>query len=97
MLKILYAAASLLLFLIALSFMAINSGDVAIDYYFGRLDLPLSLLLVITLAVGAACGLLAGLGYALRQKREIGRLRRAQRLAEEELKNLRALPLKDVG
>jgi putative membrane protein len=96
MLKIFYYAVGLLLFLAALSFAAINHDTVVIDYYFGRFEMALSLLLVTTFGLGAGCGLLAALGRQFRLQREIGRLRRSHQLAEEEVRNLRALPLKDV-
>lgn len=95
MLKILYAAAALLLFLVALAFAALNAAPVNVDYYFGTAELPLVLLLVCALALGALLGTLVGLGRVLRYRRELGRLRRSVRETEQEVRNLRALPLKD--
>jgi hypothetical protein len=41
-------------------------------------------------------GSLVGLGRVVRVKREMARLRRESRATEEEVRNLRALPLQDV-
>ena len=96
MLKLIYAILALLLFLAALSFAALNAAPVTVNYYVGSLDVPLSLLLVSALAVGALLGTLVGLGRVVRLRREMARLRREARVAEEEVRNLRALPLQDV-
>ncbi|MDX1594453.1 MAG: LapA family protein [Gammaproteobacteria bacterium] len=96
MLKLIYAAIGLALFVLALSFAALNSDPVPIDYYVGRIDVPLALLLVVSLGAGALLGSLVGLGRVFRVKREMAALRRQTRATEEEVRNLRALPLKDV-
>jgi len=95
MLKVIYALCGLILFLLGLAFASLNAGPVTIDFYLGRGEYPLVLVLVGVLAVGTLLGALVGLGRVLRLKREIGRLRRSERLAEQEIRNLRALPLRD--
>lgn len=85
----------LLVLVFGLFFGLLNAEPVPINYYFGSRELPLSLILVITLLAGAVCGALAGLGLVFRMRREIARLRRELRASEKELANLRALPLKD--
>jgi len=96
MLKLIYAILALALFVITLSFAALNSDPIPIDYYIGRVEIPLALLLVAALGVGALLGSLVGLGRVVRIKREMARLRRESRATEEEVRNLRALPLQDV-
>ena len=96
MLKLIYAALALLLFVAALSFAALNAAPVTVNYYVGQHEIPLSLLLVSALAVGALLGSLVGVARVLRVRREIARLRRESRATEEEVRNLRALPLQDV-
>lgn len=95
MLKLIYALLALVLFVATLSFAALNAAPVTIDYYLGQHQVPLSLLLVVTLALGALLGSLVGLARVLHVKRELARLRRAARATEEEVRNLRALPLRD--
>ncbi len=96
MLKLIYAVLALALFVVALTFAALNSDPVAIDYYLGRIEVPLALLLVAALGVGAMLGSLVGLGRVVRVKREMAKLRRETRATEQEVRNLRALPLRDA-
>ena len=85
------------LFLITLgaAFAVKNAGSVNLDFYFGKSDLPLSLLLVGALSVGALLGVLAASGTLLRLKRENAVLRRKAKMVSEEVKNLRTMPLKE--
>lgn len=87
---------SVLAVALGLSFAVINADDVQLKYYFGTLTAPLSLVVVTALAVGALLGVLASLGMVLGQKRQMAKLRRAMKLTEKEVSNLRALPLKDT-
>ena len=72
-----------------------NAEQVHFDFYLGSVDLPLSLLLVLAVAVGALLGILAGLGVIIRQRVELRRQRRKAATTEHEVRNLRALPLRD--
>jgi putative membrane protein len=93
-------AARLVFFLLVLAFGLffglLNAEPVHIDYYFGSRDLPLSLVLVLMLVIGALCGVLAGLGQYLRLRREIHRLRKDIRAAERDTARSRALAAKDA-
>lgn len=83
-----------LVFLVALAFAVINADAVKLDYYLGSVELPLSVVLVVSFAIGALAGLLVGLARVLGMKRELSRLRRAERIAQQELTNLRSLPIR---
>ena len=96
MLKLIYAILALALFVVTLSFAALNSDPIPIDYYIGQVEIPLALLLVVALGVGALLGSMVGLGRVVRVKREMAKLRRESRATEEEVRNLRALPLRDA-
>lgn len=76
-----------LILIFGLSFAALNADLVQLDYYFGSRQIPLSLILVVALALGALIGATACLGQLLKQKREIGKLRKAVKTAETELLN----------
>lgn len=78
-----------------LFFGLLNAGPVQINYYLGTQELPLSLVLVITLLVGAICGVLAALGVILRKSREIARLRKELKVTGQELSSLRSLPYQE--
>ena len=84
----------LALMLLGASFAVINDAPVVVDLYFIRPELPLSMLLLIVLGGGILLGGLAGMVYFLRVKRENADLRRKSRLVSEEIKSLRAMPVK---
>jgi putative membrane protein len=89
----------LIFFLLVLAlgsfFGLLNAEPVRLNYYFGSRDLPLSLLLVAMLILGAVFGSLAGLGRYFRLKRELARLRKTLRNTEKELTRTRPPALKD--
>lgn len=77
-----YSTLSFLLFIAVLGFAVKNSESVTLSYYLGlSWQAPLSLMLLIVLALGALLGLLAGLPLVIRERR-----RRIQ--IEKELRTL---------
>jgi lipopolysaccharide assembly protein A len=67
----------LALFIVVLTFAVKNTAPVTVHYYLGaEWEAPLILVLLVFFALGAALGLLAGLGQQFRQRREIALLRR---------------------
>lgn len=72
-----------------------NAEPVPFDYYFDSQKVPLALLLVGTLLFGALLGWLSALPWVIRLKTQLGALRKRQKLEQQELENLRSLPLKD--
>ena len=86
----------LVLVLLGLAFAVINSKPVELNYFLATREVPLALTLVLTLAFGALVGILFSLGMVIRLKRETLRLRRQVQLAEQEVMNLRNIPLKDA-
>jgi putative membrane protein len=90
---------SFIIFLITiifgLIFAVLNAEPVAFNYYLGKGEFPLSLILVITLAIGAVLGVLGSLTVVLKSKRELAKVRKTAKLQEKEVMNLRALPLKE--
>ena len=85
----------LLVMLAGVALAVMNADLVNLNYYFGSRELPLSVLLVAAVFVGAILGMVAGLGGMMRVKRENADLRKQARLASEEVNNLRSLPIKD--
>jgi len=76
------------------SFAIINNSPVVVDLYFITRELPLSLLLLFALGCGIVLGGLAGMVYFMRVKKENAALKRKTRLVNEEVKNLRTMPIK---
>jgi lipopolysaccharide assembly protein A len=93
--RIITFAVLLLVTLLGLTFALMNADVVQLDYYFGSVQAPLSLVVVIAIIIGAALGVLASVGIVLGQKRELAKLRKTAKIAAEEVSNLRSLPLKD--
>ena len=85
----------LLVSLLGLTFALMNAESVQLNYYFGSVQAPLSLVIVIAIIIGAALGVLATTGIVFGQKRELAKLKKSNKLAEQEVSNLRSLPLKD--
>ncbi len=59
-----------------LFFGLLNANEVEINYYLDTTTLPLSVIIVGSLIVGAVLGAVASVGIVFRQKRQLGRLRR---------------------
>lgn len=93
--RILSVIALVLLIGAGITFTVLNPQRVSLNYLMGSLELPLALLVVAILALGAVLGLLVAGFLVLRLKRDNRRLRRASRQAEQEVANLRSLPIKD--
>lgn len=85
----------LVIVLFGMTFAALNSESVTINYYFGQSTLPLSLLLVLVFAFGCLIGMIAGFWLLLKAKMNNHRLKQRLNLAEKEIDNLRAIPLQD--
>jgi len=82
---------------LALVFAYNNPQRIAIDLGFMRLDdVPAPLAFAVCLAIGWLFGLLSASAAVVRVYSERRRLRRDLRLAEAEVKTLRALPLQDA-
>lgn len=79
---------------LGLSFAMLNPAPVALDFYFGETNLPLSLALVIALALGAFVGLLVALSLVLRQRWELRQIKRQLSATRAELSELRKLPIR---
>lgn len=94
--RIVIYAILLVVALVGLSFALINAETVTLNYYFDSLQAPLSLVMVIALAIGAVMGVMASLSVVIGLKRELAKTRKAVRVSEQEIANLRSLPMKDT-
>ena len=80
---------------VGVTFTLLNADTVMVNLYIGEYELPLSMLIVITLGLGILIGFIFFSAVFIKQKAEIYRLRNRMRLVETEVENLRAIPLKD--
>lgn len=77
------------------TFAALNTDPVELNYYLGQLSAPLSVIALLFIVVGALLGVVTTFGMVLRAKREQVELRRKIKLREQEIRNLRQIPIKD--
>jgi len=83
------------LVVIGLSFAVLNSQPVSLNYYFGYRDIPLSMIVVLSLAAGAIIGVLVSLGMILKLRAQLAQVRRKLRHAAKDADQLRVLPVKE--
>ena len=93
MLKIIKFVVAVVFLVLGVSFAIINDQAVTVDLYFLTPTLPLSLLLLLGVGVGIVLGAIASVLYFMRIKKENADLRRQARLVEQEVRNLRTLPI----
>ena len=84
----------LIFMVIGASFAIVNDTPVTVDLYFITPQLPLSLLVLLALGLGMLLGGLTGVLYSMRVRKENTELRRKARLVNEEVRNLRTMPVK---
>ncbi|MGR6034367.1 MAG: LapA family protein [Candidatus Nitrosoglobus sp.] len=92
--KFFYFLIFIIVFILGITFAGHYAEPVVIDYHFGKLPVPLSLLLAFILLVGAVLGILASLSTIMKLKRENRRLRKSVKWVEKENADLRAFPVK---
>ena len=85
----------ILLIALGMSFATLNAHPVRLNYYAGVTEAPLALITVLAVAAGALVGIFASLVIILSQRRENSRLRRRIALCEQEIRNLRHIPITD--
>lgn len=95
--RILYGLIAVTVLFLGLSFAYKNSQIVELRYYFGlNWSSPLSLMLLTTFTLGVLAGYVASLRMVVRMQRQIVQARKEVRQIEQEVINLRSLPIKDV-
>ncbi len=83
------------LVLFGVSFALLNASLIKINLFVTYFKLPLSLLVLILIALGVFIGLLLSLIWYLRLSSEHRKIKKRLDLTEQEIKNLRAIPLQD--
>lgn len=84
-----------LVVVMGVGFAAINAESVLFNYYLGSFQAPLSLIIVLSVAIGACLGVLVSLGFTFSQRRELNKLNKKLSLSEREIKNLREIPIRN--
>jgi putative membrane protein len=95
--RVFYVVVAVVVVLFGITFAFHNRQSVDLNYYFGiSWSGPLALALLSAVALGVAAGFLASLRTLLRLQRQLVTARKEIRQVEQEVQNLRALPIKDV-
>ena len=81
--------------IISIGFAILNSTPVAIHYYIGIKQLPLSFLLVVSFGIGLIVGFSALLITTIRLRTNLRRVKKNLNVAKQEINNLRTMPIKD--
>lgn len=85
----------LLLILIGVSFAVLNATSVVVNFYFSTITIPVSVLMILTLGIGLMTGFMTASFRYWRLKSECRRLKNQLKLTEQEIKNLRTIPVTD--
>lgn len=72
----------------------LNGDSVVFNFYFSTVEMPLVALLYAALTIGALAGVVLSLAMILDARREASRLRKRLAVCEQEIKNLREIPIK---
>jgi lipopolysaccharide assembly protein A len=95
--RTIYTVLAILVLLVGIAFAIQNKQVVEISYYFGlKWSGPLSLALLTSFTLGVMAGYLASLRMVVRMQRQLVQARKEIRQIEQEVINLRSLPIKDV-
>ena len=81
--------------LIGVTFASLNPQTLSINYYVNTALIHLPILLLMTLVLGAWLGMVALLPSFVRAKNTSRRLKQKVKQIEQEVQNLRAIPIKD--
>ena len=80
---------------LGLSFAVLNAEPVPLNYYFGYREIPLSMIVVLSLAAGAIIGSLVSMGVILRLRQQAARLRKQLKAAEKAADQVRIVPVRE--
>ncbi len=83
-----------ILVVIGLSFAVLNAEPVMLHYYFGSQEIPLSLIVVGALAIGALFGVLSSLGVVFKLKTQKSGLHKKIRMLEKDTLKISTTPAK---
>lgn len=93
--RFVYLVLTLMVVIFGIVFAVLNADTVQLNYYLGSVELPLSLVIMLAMIVGAVLGIFASLSFIIGSRRNLSKLKRSVAVAEKEIVNLRNIPIKD--
>jgi putative membrane protein len=95
--RVFYLVVGVLAVFVGITFAMQNRQMIEVLYYFDlRWRAPLSLALLATFTLGVVVGYVSSLRTVVRMQRQLARARKEIHQVEQEVINLRSLPIKDV-
>jgi lipopolysaccharide assembly protein A len=95
--KLFYGTIAIVVLIFGFTVAFQNRHAVDVNYYFGfHWHGPLVWIMLVVFAAGALIGFVASLRLMMRMQRRLVQARKELRRREQEVTNLRALPIKDV-
>lgn len=93
--RYLYSIFALIVTLVVISFTALNSHPVLVNFYFSTSKLPLTALLFLVLLLGIILGIMVMLPMVIKAKFRARKDRRLAKQTSEEVDNLRRVPIQE--
>jgi uncharacterized integral membrane protein len=84
----------LLIFLLGVVFTLLNQNTVVVNLHLGQFELPLAVLVILAIFLGVILSLIVCYGAKLKYRVEVRGLRKKIVIQEQEIQNLRKMPLK---
>ena len=85
----------MLILIIAAAFAALNEQVISMNYFVGTMDTPLTFVIIVCFILGMLFSFLIIVSYIIRLRWQQRRMKQALQLKDQELNNLREMPLKD--
>ena len=85
----------ILVLITAAAFAALNEQVINLNYFIGVLETKLTFVIITSFLLGMIFTLLLIIGYIIKLRIQTRRMKSSLRLKEQELNNLRELPVKD--
>jgi len=95
MLRLLGTLLTLIVIVLFVFFTSRNPDLVTIDYYFGEYAMPVAIIVVGSLFTGAMLGIFMSFAFIVKTRRNMKKLKRKIHTTEQEVSNLRNLPIRD--
>lgn len=86
----------ILIILLGITFAALNPQKIVLNYYLDTQAIYLPLIILLALLVGAVLGIIVLLPSWIKNKNTVRQLKYKVKQIEQEVENLRTIPIKDV-
>jgi uncharacterized integral membrane protein len=92
--RLTFTALYLLIFLLGVVFTLLNKNTVVVNFHLGQFELPVAVVVILAMFFGVILSLIVCYGAKLKYRVEVRGLRKKIDVQEQEIQNLRKIPLK---